>query len=94
MKKMKSGRVTGIDEVRVEMLMMAERVGVRWTRELLNTNERDEDSRGVSDGVGSSYTVNKETFSRPWKIPRYHIDESYSERIMDGNTRRTMKCEM
>ena len=55
---------------------------------------RGEDPRGVSDRVGSSYTVNKEKISRPWKIPRYHIDESYSERIMDGNTRRTMECEM
>ena len=40
MKKMKRGRTTGIDKVRVEMLMMAERVGVRWTRGLLNTIER------------------------------------------------------
>ena len=32
MKKMKIGRVTGIDEVRVEMLVMAEHIGVRWTR--------------------------------------------------------------
>ena len=29
MKKMKRGRATGIDEVRVEMLVMAERVGFR-----------------------------------------------------------------
>ena len=32
-KKKKRGRVTGIDEVQVEMLVMAERVGVRYTRE-------------------------------------------------------------
>ena len=32
MKKMKRGRATGIDEVRVEMLVMTEHVGVRWTR--------------------------------------------------------------
>ena len=32
MKKMKRGRATGIDEVRVEMLVMAEHVGVRRTR--------------------------------------------------------------
>ena len=37
MKKMKRGRATGIDEVRVEMLVMADHVGVRWTRRMLNT---------------------------------------------------------
>ena len=37
MKKMKRGRATGIDEVRVEMLVVADNVGVRWTRKLLNT---------------------------------------------------------
>ena len=31
-KKMKRGRATGIDEVQVEMLVVAEHVGVRWTR--------------------------------------------------------------
>ena len=31
MKKMKRGRAAGICEVRVEMLVMAEHVGVRWT---------------------------------------------------------------
>ena len=41
MMKMKRGRATGIDEVRVEMLVMAERVGVRWTRRLLNTCTRE-----------------------------------------------------
>ena len=38
---MKRGRATGIDEVRVEMLVMVERVGVRWTRRLLNTCLRE-----------------------------------------------------
>ena len=32
---MKRGRLKGIDEVRVEMLVMAERVGVRWTKRLI-----------------------------------------------------------
>ena len=40
-KKTKRGRATGIDEGRVEMLVMAERVGVRWTRRLLNTCVRE-----------------------------------------------------
>ena len=35
MNKMNRGRVTGIDEVRVEMLVMAERVGVKWTKRLI-----------------------------------------------------------
>ena len=33
--------MTGIDEVRVEMLVMAEGVRVRWTRRLLNTCMRE-----------------------------------------------------
>ena len=41
MKKTKKGRVTGIDEVRVEMLAMAERVGVRGTMRLLNIYKRE-----------------------------------------------------
>ena len=41
MKNMKRGRATGIDEVRVEMLVMTECVGVRWTRRLLNTCLRE-----------------------------------------------------
>ena len=41
MKKMKRGQATGIDEVRVEMLAMAERVGTRRKRRLLNTCMRE-----------------------------------------------------
>ena len=41
MKMMKRGRATGIDEVQVEMLVMAEHVGVMWTRRLLNTCMRE-----------------------------------------------------
>ena len=41
LKKTKRGGVTGTDEVRVEMLVMAERFGVRWTSRLLNTCLRD-----------------------------------------------------
>ena len=43
MKKMKRGRMTSIDEVRVEMLVMPERVGVRWKKRLLKfMHERGE----------------------------------------------------
>ena len=41
MRKIKRGRATCIDEVQGEMLVMAERVGVRWTRRLLNTCMRE-----------------------------------------------------
>ena len=41
MNKMKRGRATGIDEVGVEMLVMTECVGVRWTRGMLNTCMRE-----------------------------------------------------
>ena len=36
MKKMKKGKATGLDEIRVEMLDLARDVGVNWTRRLLN----------------------------------------------------------
>ena len=35
MKKMKKGKATGLDEIRVEMLDLAGDVGVNWTRRLL-----------------------------------------------------------
>ena len=41
MKKMKRDRATGIGEMLVEMLVMAERFGVRWKRRLLNTCMRE-----------------------------------------------------
>ena len=41
MKKMKRDQAIGIYEVRVDMLVMAERVGVSWTRRLLNTCMRE-----------------------------------------------------
>ena len=37
MKKMKKGKATGLDEIRVEMLDLAGDVGVNWTRKLLNS---------------------------------------------------------
>ena len=37
MKKMKKGKATGLDEIRVEMLDLAGDVGVNWTRMLLNS---------------------------------------------------------
>ena len=36
MHKMKKGKATGADEVRLEMLEMAGEVGVKWTGRLLN----------------------------------------------------------
>ena len=42
MKKTKKGRATGIDEVLEDIMVMAECVGVRWARRLLNTCKREE----------------------------------------------------
>ena len=36
MYKMKKGKATGVDEVRLHMLEMAVEVGVKWTGRLLN----------------------------------------------------------
>ena len=41
LKKIKRGRSTGIAEVQMEMLVMAGRVGARWTKRLLNTCMRE-----------------------------------------------------
>ena len=37
MKKMKKGKASGLDEIRVDMLDLAGDVGVNWTRGLLNS---------------------------------------------------------
>ena len=37
MKGMKKGRASGIDEMRVEMVMAAGESGISWTKRLLNT---------------------------------------------------------
>ncbi len=41
MHKMKKGKATGADEVRLEMLEMAGEVGVKWTGRLLNVSMQE-----------------------------------------------------
>ena len=82
-KTMKRGRATGIDEVRVEMLVMDERVGAKWTRRCLH--ERGEDPGGVADGVDSPCIEKKRRCSRPWKIPRYQVAESVFESVKENS---------
>ena len=41
MKKIKKDRPEGIDDVRVEMLVVDDRVGIWWTKLLLNTCMRE-----------------------------------------------------
>ena len=75
MKKTKKGRVTGIDEVRVEMLVMAERVGVRWTRRLLNTCMRE---GKIPEEWRTGLIV------PVWK-ERYHVAESCPEGVREDS---------
>ena len=55
MHKMKKGKVTGADEVRLEMLEMAGEVGVKWTGRLLKrVYAGGKDTERVEDGPDSA----------------------------------------
>ena len=59
---------------------MAERLGVRCTRRLLNTCLRERTIPESSKrGVDSPCMEKKGRCPRPWKISRYHVIESCSE---------------
>ena len=64
---------------------MAKRVGVRWTRRLLNTCMRQGKIRGVADGVDSPCMEKKGRYSRPWKILSHHVAESCSEDVREDS---------
>ena len=81
MKKMKRRQATGIDEVRVEMLVMAEHVGLGGQACIKYLHETGEDPRGVADGVDSSCMEKKGRCSQPWKIPRYQVAEPCPEGV-------------
>ena len=98
MTKMKRGRGIGIDEMRVGMLVMADRVGVRWTRRLLNTCIRP----GKIPEERLTWLI-----FPVWKRKEdVHDPEKYRgitllshvlkvlETILDGRLRRIVKCEM
>ena len=44
-------------------------------------HERGKDPRGVADGVGSPCMEKEGRYSRPWKIPRYHVAELCPEGV-------------
>ena len=95
---MKRGRATGIDELRVEMLVMAEYVGVRWTRRLLNTCVRE---GNIPEERRTRLIVH--VWKRKGDV---HDPKTYRgitllshvlkvlERILDGRIRRIVECEM
>ena len=98
MKKMKRGRGIGIDGMRVGMLVMADRVGVRWTRRLLNTCMRE----GKIPEEWRTWLI-----FPVWKRKGHvHDPEKYRgitllshvlkvlETILDRRLRRIVKCEM
>ena len=92
MKKVKRGRATGIDEVRVEILVMTERVGVRWTKAIVKyLHERGEDPRGVAEGVDSHIWKRKGDVNDPGKYRSITLLShvlKVLERILDRRIRR------
>ena len=92
------GRATGIDEVRVEMLVKAECVGVRWTRRLLNTCMKEgkipEEWR---TGLIVPVWKRKGDVHNPGKYRGItllsHILKVL-ERILDGRIRKRVECDM
>ena len=98
MKKMKKGKATGLDEIRVEMLNMAGDVGVNWTRRLLNSCFT-EGEIPVEWRTGLIIPV--------WKIKGgVHDPGKYRgitllsqvlkllERVLDGRIRKKIECEI
>ena len=98
MKKVKRCRATGIDEVRVEMLVMAERVGVRWTRRLLNSCMREGTiPEEWWTGLIVPVWKRKGDVHDPGKyraITLLSCVLKMLERILDGRIRRIVECEM
>ena len=76
MKKMKGGRATGIGEMLMEMLVMAEHVGV-LTRRLLNTfMKRGEYPRGVAEElIVPCMEKGREIFHDPGTCRGHHVVE-------------------
>ena len=70
MKRMKKGKATGLDEIRVEMPDLAGDVGVNWTRRLLNSclTVLREDSGRVADRIDHSDMEDERGCTRPGKI--------------------------
>ena len=56
MKGMKKGRAPVIDEVRVEIVMVAGDCGISWTKKLLNTCMRQGKVPGVVDRANRHHT--------------------------------------
>ena len=89
----------GIDEVPVEMLVMVECAGVRWTRRLLSTCMREgrEDPRGVADGLIVPICKRKGDFHEAGKYPGItllsHV-KKVLQRIVGGRIWRILECEM
>ena len=84
----------GIDEVRVAMLLMADRVGVRWTRRLLKyLRETVEDSRGLIVPVWIRKGDVHESGKHRGITLLSHVMKVL-ERILDGRVRRVEECEM
>ena len=98
MKKMKNGKATGLDEIRVEMLDLAGDVGVNWTRRLLNSC-LTEGKVPVEWRTGLIIPI--------WKMKAdVHDPEKYRgitllsqvlkllERVLDGRIRKKIECEI
>ena len=86
-KKKKRGPATGIDKVRVEMLVIAERVGVRWTRRLLNTCMRE-------GKIPEEWWMGLIVLGTYRGVTLLSHVLKMLERILDGRIRRTVECEL
>ena len=89
--------MTGIDEVGVEMLGMTERVGVRWTRRLLNTCMREgKITEAWQTGLIVPVWKRKGDVHKPGKYRGIMLLShvlKVLERILDGRIRKIVECE-
>ena len=98
MKKMKKGKATGLDEIRVEMLDLAVDVGVNWTRRLLNSC-LTEGKIPVEWRTGLIIPIRKMKgdVHDPGKyrgIPLLSQVLKLLERVSDGRMRKKIECEI
>ena len=98
MKKMKKGKATGLDDIRVEMLDMAGDVGVNWTQRLLSSC-LTEGKILVEWRTGLIIPIwkMKGDVHDPGKyrgITLLSQVQKLLERVLDGRIRKTIECEI
>ena len=85
MHKMKKGKATGADEVRLEMLEMTGEVGVKWTGRLLNVcMQEGRIPKEWRIGLIVPIWKRKGGCARPRKVQGHHATQPSTETVGEG----------